>query len=135
MFSHHRYASRVVESFFVFGNNEDRSYILDRMFVLRDGQLSEASWALDMMLDPFANYIIQRILEVVSVPARTSQTPCLSQVCDREQQKLFCDVIRENIQKMSNSHGKSVVDAAINMGLMSASEIFSRRSSYDGLRG
>ena len=64
IFSHHRYASRVVERFLTVVNANEKRYIIESMFTIGDDGFIEESWVLDMMLDPFGNYIVQKILEV-----------------------------------------------------------------------
>lgn len=62
--SHQKFSSRVVEKFLEFATDDELQYIIDSMFPTVDESFSEEDWVVDMMLDPFANYVLQKIFEV-----------------------------------------------------------------------
>jgi len=56
--SQHKFASNVVEKCVQYGSRKDRSLILDEI-------LSENDSLFIMMKDPYANYVVQKIFDVV----------------------------------------------------------------------
>lgn len=134
LLSHHRYASRVVERFLSHVEESERRYMIESMFAIGSGQFLEESWVLDMMQDPFANYIIQKILEVTSNQKRLffiSEMCCL-QVGDAEIQSMLVKVIKANRCALKEGFGKRVMDAAINMSLLTASDLVAGTATRDG---
>lgn len=71
LFSHHRYASRVVERFLDHFNSQEKRQMIETMCVIRNGWFANDLWIVEMMRDPFANYIIQKILAVKSPIPKT----------------------------------------------------------------
>ncbi|KAK9467173.1 armadillo-type protein [Lipomyces arxii] len=62
-FSKHKFASNVVEKCIVFGDSRQRQMIIDEILRVRlDGSLPLTA----MMKDQFANYVIQKLLDVTS---------------------------------------------------------------------
>jgi hypothetical protein len=108
LLSHHKFASRVVEKFLELVDEEDRQYMIESMFPVQDGCFVEEAWALDMMLDPYANYIVQKIFEV----------------CTQDISARFAPILIANRKKLfSSSHGKSTIEAAINYGIIKATDL------------
>eukprot|EP00210_Caulerpa_lentillifera_P003698 g3531.t1 len=106
--SHQKFSSRVVEKFLEFANVEELQYIIQSMFPRSEDGFTEEDWVVDMMIDPFANYVLQKIFEVAS----------------RETTRMFASVIIANRkQLLANNYGKNVVDAAVNEGIVKATEL------------
>jgi hypothetical protein len=63
----HKFASNVVEKCFVFGSDDDRTQLVDEVIGSNtDGPAPIAA----MVRDQYANYVVQKIIDVTSGPVR-----------------------------------------------------------------
>lgn len=70
-FSYHKFASRVIEKCLEHGSPDEREFIIGYMFgeygKLNYKSSSSKATIRDMMRDPYANYAIQKVLEVTNI--------------------------------------------------------------------
>jgi mRNA-binding protein PUF3 len=92
--SKHKFASNAVEKCIINLPVESRIKIYETMLkdnLIEDGELSEQSNLMLMMKDPFANYVVQKMVELI----------------DTERKKLLVSKIKQYLKLIQkNSHGK-----------------------------
>ncbi|PUZ45906.1 hypothetical protein GQ55_8G262000 [Panicum hallii var. hallii] len=90
LMSYHKYASNVIEACLSFGSHEDRLLIASQIIDNGGGQ------HLDMMINPYANYVIQKMVFMA----------------EEEQVRLLVDVASRNVAYLRRySHGQHVIAA------------------------
>lgn len=95
--SYHKFASNVVEKCLAFGSQEDRRLIADEIVAGGGGgQQQHLDHLVDMMINPYANFVIQKM--VVTAEER--------------QVRLLLEVASSNAASLARyAHGRHVIDA------------------------
>lgn len=92
--SQHKFASNVIEKCVIHGGKEDRKMILEEILTTESKKTGKSSPLERMMKDQYANYVIQRILDV----------------CDNDQKELLVSKIKPYIPSLKKfPHGKHII--------------------------
>lgn len=93
--SQHKFASNVIEKCVIHGSKEDRKMIVEEILTTENNKkLGKASPLERMMKDQYANYVIQRILDI----------------CDTKEKEMLISKIKPYIQSLKRfPHGKHII--------------------------
>ncbi|KAJ3206349.1 mRNA binding protein puf3 [Entophlyctis luteolus] len=92
--SKHKFASNVVEKCVAYGSKQDRQMLIDEVIAVRSDGFVETSALVAMMKDQFANYVVQKMLDVV----------------DGDQREILLMKIKPHLQSLKKyTYGKHLI--------------------------
>ncbi|KAJ3097087.1 mRNA binding protein puf3, partial [Physocladia obscura] len=102
--SKHKFASNVVEKCVAYGSKQDRQMLIEEVIAVRSDGFTESSALVAMMKDQFANYVVQKMLDVV----------------DGDQKEILIQKIRPHLQSLKKyTYGKHLITKVERMLQMS----------------